>query len=189
MGAKGLATEKRILDAAERLFAKYGFTAVTMKDIGAKACISRGGLYRHYSSPSAVFAAIINREQERAFDSLKRAKDGEISPDKILDVYLEHRMTHILENEVGIDNAITEFAANGVNGKELAEKRANDCLEVIEELISMGNKTGVYHCKDIKATAKQICWVIEGMFKHSAIIPITEKDIQNQIKLINRMLK
>ena len=82
-----------------------------------------------------------------------------------------------------------EFAANGVNGKELAEKRANDCLEVIEELISMGNKTGVYHCKDIKATAKQICWVIEGMFKHSAIIPITEKDIQNQIKLINRMLK
>ena len=98
-------------------------------------------------------------------------------------------MTHILENEVGIDNAITEFAANGINGKELTVKRANDCLKVIEELISMGNTAEVYHCKNVKATAKQICWIIEGMFKHSAIIPITEKDIQNQMKLIIKMLK
>lgn len=189
LGAKGMATDKRILDAAERLFAERGFTAVTMKDICAEAFISRGGLYRHYSSTSAVFAAIIDREQQRAFVSLQRAKDGEVSPDKILKVYLEHRMNNILENSFGIDNAITEFASNGKNGRELAEKRAKDCLKIIEELIKMGNKTEVYHCKDVKATAKQICFIIEGMCKHSVILPITEKDVENQMKLISKMLK
>ena len=189
MGAKGIATDKRILDAAESLFAMRGFTAVTMKDICAAAFISRGGLYRHYSSTAAVFTAIIEREQEKAYAALKRAKDGEVSPDKILDVYLEHRRNCILESDFGIDNAITEFASNAVNGREIAKKRAEDCLKVIEELIRMGNKKEVYACKEVKATARQICWIIEGMCKHSVIIPVTEKDVQGQIKLINKMLK
>lgn len=189
MGAKGIATDNRILDAAEKLFAKSGFTAVTMKDICAAAVISRGGLYRHFSSTSMVFAAIIKREQSRALDALQRAKDGDVSPDKILEVYLEHRMSRILDEDFGIDNAITEFAANAENGKEIATKRAEDCLKVIEGLIRMGNKSGVYNCKDVKATARQICWIIEGMFKHSAIIPVTQKDVDNQVKLINKMLK
>lgn len=184
-----MATDKRILDAAEKLFAERGFSAVTMKDICAEAFISRGGLYRHYSSPSVVFSAIIEREQQRAFASLQRAKDGEVSPDKILEVYLEHRMNNILGNAFGIDNAITEFASNGKDGRAIAEKRAADCLKIIEELIHMGNKIEVYHCKDVKATAKQICFIIEGMCKHSVILPITEKDVESQMKLINKMLR
>lgn len=184
-----MATDKRILDAAEMLFAKSGFTAVTMKDICAAAFISRGGLYRHYSSTAMVFTAIIEREQERAFAALERAKEGEVSVDKILEVYLEHRMNRILDEAFGIDNAITEFASNAPNGREIAQKRATDCLKIIEELIRIGNKSGVYNCKDVKATAKQICWIIEGMYKHSVIIPVTEKDVENQMKLINKMLK
>ena len=189
MGAKGLATDKRILDAAERLFSERGFSAVTMKDICAEAYISRGGLYRHYSSTSVVFTSIIEREQERALASLQRAKAGEVSPDKILDVYLEHRMSNIVEHSFGIDNAITEFAMNGKNGKEVVEKRAMDCLGIIEELIRMGNEKEIYFCKDIKSTAKQICWIIEGMCKHAVIIPVTQKDIDSQMKLIHKMLK
>ena len=189
MGTKGMATDKRILDAAERLFSQRGFTAVTMKDICIAAYISRGGLYRHYSSTAIIFTSIIAREQEKAFDALKRAKDGEVSADKILDVYIEHRLKRILNEDFGIDNAITEFAANTQNGKEIAVKRAEDCIKVIDELIKTGNKTGVYNCRNTRATAKQICWIIEGMNKHSAIVPVTEKDVENQIKLINKMLR
>ena len=184
-----MATDKRILDAAENLFAMRGFTAVTMKDLCADAFISRGGLYRHYSSTAAVFTAIIEREQKNAYAALQRAKDGEVSPDRILEVYIEHRMNQILESDFGIDNAITEFASNTKDGREIAKKRAEDCIKIIEELIRMGNKTEVYDCKDVKATARQICWIIEGMCKHSVIIPITEKDIESQIKLIKKMLK
>ena len=189
MGAKGIATDTRILDAAEKLFSEKGFTAVTMKDLCAEAYISRGGLYRHYSSTAVVFTAIIQREQQRALESLKRARDGEISPDKILFVYLEHRMRNILNSKFGIDNAITEFSINTENGREVAEKRAKDCLEIVQELIRMGNLKKVFHCKDVKATARQICWIIEGMCKHSVIIPVTESDVTMQLKLIKRMLK
>ena len=189
MGAKGLATDKRILDAAQELFSERGFSAVTMKDICLEAHISRGGLYRHYSSTSIIFTAIIEREQKMAFASLQRAKDGEVSPDKILNVYLEHRMNNILESTFGIDNAITEFASNSKGGAEIAKKRAKDCLKVIEELIEMGNEKGIYNCKHVRSTAKHICFVIEGMCKHSVILPVTQKDVDGQMKLINKMLK
>ena len=184
-----MATDKRILDAAEKLFAERGFTAVTMKDICAEAFISRGGLYRHYSSTSVIFTAIIDREQEMAFASLDKAREGEISPDKILEVYLEHRMNSILNHKFGIDNAITEFVSNGKNGREIAEKRGADCMKIVEELICMGNECGVYHCENVKATAKQICFIIEGMCKHSVVFPITENDVKDQLELIVKMLK
>lgn len=58
MGAKGIATDTRILDAAEKLFSEKGYTAVTMKDLCAEAYISRGGLYRHYSSTAVVLSLI-----------------------------------------------------------------------------------------------------------------------------------
>jgi hypothetical protein len=98
-------------------------------------------------------------------------------------------MRNILNSKFGIDNAITEFAMNTENGREVAEKRAKDCLEIVQELIRMGNLKKVFHCKDVKATARQICWIIEGMCKHSVIIPVTESDVTMQLKLIKRMLK
>lgn len=189
MGAKGMATDTRILDAAEKLFSERGFTAVTMKDICIDANISRGGLYRHFSSTAIIFNSIIEREQKKAHGALKRAKDGEVPADKILSVYLEHRMNRLLKDDFGIDNAITEFAANTDYGKEVAVKRAQDCLSIIEELIRTGNETEVFNCKDVEATARQICFIVEGMNKHSAIMPVTEKDVESQMKLINNMLK
>lgn len=189
MSSKGMATDKRILDAAEKLFIENGFTAVTMKKISTESMISRGGLYRHYSSTSTIFAAVIEREQKKALASLKRAKDGEIAPNKILEVYIQHRMDSILHRDLGIDNAIVEFAICGENGKEIAEKRAKNSVAIIEELITMSNQNGVYHCKNVKAAAKHICFIIEGMCKHSVIMPLTKTDVESQFRLIRDMLK
>lgn len=189
MSSKGTATSNRILDIAETLFAQHGFTAVTMKDISEKACLSRGGLYRHYNSTSQIFTAIVEREQQNAFAALNRARAGEIAPELILDVYLKHRLNSLLEKDSCIDIAITEFAVNGENGKTISKKRAKDCLNITTELITMGVENGVYNCRCVKAVAKQICFIIEGMCRHSVIIPIKQKDIDEQMRLINKMLR
>ena len=50
MGKKGEITKQFILDKAFGLFAENGFHRVTMKDICDRTDLSRGGLYRYYSS-------------------------------------------------------------------------------------------------------------------------------------------
>lgn len=55
MSAKGDKTKELICSEAYKLFAEKGFKEVTMKDICEKTGLSRGGLYRHYSSTEEIF--------------------------------------------------------------------------------------------------------------------------------------
>ena len=60
MSRKGDDTRKMILESASELFAEKGFKDVSMSDICEKTGLSRGGLYRHYSSTSEIFREIIS---------------------------------------------------------------------------------------------------------------------------------
>jgi len=56
---------RRVLDAAERLFAEREPTTVTMEDIARAAGVGRATLYRRYPDPTAVAVALLD-EHERA---------------------------------------------------------------------------------------------------------------------------
>jgi TetR/AcrR family transcriptional repressor of uid operon len=53
----------RILDAAERVFARSGFHAATMHDVAAEAGMSPGNLYRYFSSKDAIIAGMAERDR------------------------------------------------------------------------------------------------------------------------------
>ncbi|MGX5736880.1 TetR/AcrR family transcriptional regulator [Bosea thiooxidans] len=53
----------RILDAAERVFARAGFHAATMQDVAAEAGMSPGNLYRYFSSKDAIIAGMSERDR------------------------------------------------------------------------------------------------------------------------------
>ena len=46
--------KKEIREAAKRVFLKKGFTATTIEDVIAEVGMSKGGVYRHYKSTSAM---------------------------------------------------------------------------------------------------------------------------------------
>ncbi|MFJ4652515.1 TetR/AcrR family transcriptional regulator [Nocardia sp. NPDC088792] len=56
---------ERILDAAARLFAEHGVTAVGMADIAKAAGCSRATLYRYFENRQAVRVAFVHRETRR----------------------------------------------------------------------------------------------------------------------------
>jgi TetR/AcrR family transcriptional repressor of uid operon len=53
----------RILDAAERVFARAGFHAATMQDVAAEAGMSPGNLYRYFASKDAIIAGMAERDR------------------------------------------------------------------------------------------------------------------------------
>jgi AcrR family transcriptional regulator len=56
--------ERRIVKAAERLFAKKGFAEVAMEDVAARAGLAVGTIYNYFPSKSALLLAIVRRESE-----------------------------------------------------------------------------------------------------------------------------
>jgi AcrR family transcriptional regulator len=55
---RGLKTRDQIVGTAKRLFAKHGYSGVSIEDVLAACSISRGALYHHFPSKEALFEAV-----------------------------------------------------------------------------------------------------------------------------------
>lgn len=53
-------TNKRILNAAVRLFSTQGYNAASVDDICKKAGVSKGAFYHHFASKQALFLALLD---------------------------------------------------------------------------------------------------------------------------------
>jgi AcrR family transcriptional regulator len=68
---------ERVLDAAGRLFAQHGYTAVTLRDIGAAAGIRHASLYHHVpGGKEALFVEVTERNLRRHRAGLAQAIAG-----------------------------------------------------------------------------------------------------------------
>ena len=66
----------RILDAAERCFARSGFQGATMAEICADAGVSAGGAYLYFRSKEDLIAGIAERDRERIAGDFARLADA-----------------------------------------------------------------------------------------------------------------
>ena len=75
--AESANTPDLILDAAERLFARQGFTATTIKQIGKEAHVNPALLYYYYDSKETLYRAMLQRILgqllARGTDAIERA--------------------------------------------------------------------------------------------------------------------
>lgn len=177
MGTKGDAARERILFSARELFAAKGYSGVTMKDICESVGMSRGGVYRHYPSTEAIFAELIENEQKTALRALRTAEKNGVSPASIILTYVKNRIDVTLDKRGNIENAITEFAANSEEGKRILADRARLCIRILSEQIERGKRLGHFSAPDSETAARHIVWLLEGMAKHSALMPLKPEDI------------
>lgn len=79
---KGQRTARRILDAAERLFAQQGYAATSLRDIAAAAEIQQPGLYKHFASKEDLYRQVYQRALEPVTDLMDRllAEGGSAVP-------------------------------------------------------------------------------------------------------------
>lgn len=78
--SKGDRTALRIMDAAEKLFASHGFQATSLRDIAAEAGLQQPGLYNHFASKEALYAAVLERSLRPMEERIRRLLDAPASP-------------------------------------------------------------------------------------------------------------
>ncbi|MBE6937294.1 MAG: TetR/AcrR family transcriptional regulator [Ruminococcaceae bacterium] len=188
MGTKGDAARERILFCARELFAAKGYSRVTMKDICESVGMSRGGVYRYFPSTEAIFGALIEKEQNTALRALRVAEKNGVSPASILMTYIKNRIDMTLDKNGNIENAITEYAANSEEGKRILAERARLCVRIVAEQIERGRRAGQFTAQDSESAARIIVWLLEGMAKHNALIPLTRADINGLLRHVSGIL-
>jgi AcrR family transcriptional regulator len=76
-------TQQRLLDAAQKVFAKKGLDGASVEDIAAAAGYTRGAFYSNFASKSDLFIAMLRRDHDRADAEFFALRDDNLSLDYI----------------------------------------------------------------------------------------------------------
>ncbi len=71
--AKSAVSQKRVLDAAAKIFRDYGYAGATMRVIAEEAGLKAGSLYYHYQSKDALIGAVLDLGMNVAIEAMKTA--------------------------------------------------------------------------------------------------------------------
>ena len=118
-----------ILDAAERVFMRYGYRQSNMELLAQEAGLSRQGLYLFFRSKGAVFGAVIERIQH---DSLQKALDAGDKARR-----RGHSAPDIVTAQIIVRaNAFLERLKESPHVAELNEESNRQCPEIVQEYSS-----------------------------------------------------
>ncbi len=95
-------TRKRILDAAEQLFAANGFHRTSLRDITTRAGVNIASVNYHFGSRQALVREVIerrlvpvNQERMRRFEALEARERGQVTVKDILVAFVEPSVTFL----------------------------------------------------------------------------------------------
>ncbi|MDO4489101.1 MAG: TetR/AcrR family transcriptional regulator [Eubacteriales bacterium] len=185
-GSKKERTREGILDAAYVLFARDGFSKITMKDICEASGLSRGGLYSHFGSTREVFEAIlikINQKDEMNFaGEMAEGIPATIILDRALKL-MRYEMEHA---EDSLSLAMYEYACTCDADQmdhfnKIGEKKWTD-------LIEYGKARGEFNEVETAEIVNVILYAYQGVRMWSRIVSMTPEVFETVINHIRKQL-
>ncbi len=163
--------KEQILNAATRLFAKYGLKKTSVADIAGEAGVGKGTLYLFFESKEALFENVVRREAFHFLEKLKKAIGNEISASDKLRVFMITHFT-LLDEVVNLHHM-----AGGIMmelwpevRKALADFRKEE-MSIIASILLEGEQNGEFEVNDIDLVsvalgaaleALDVPWVLDG---------------------------
>ncbi|WP_341909466.1 TetR/AcrR family transcriptional regulator [Ferrovibrio terrae] len=77
---KHAATRAALLATARALFAEKGYAATGTEEVVARAAVTRGALYYHFTDKQALFSAVVEQVGQEVLDEIERAASKAKSP-------------------------------------------------------------------------------------------------------------
>ncbi len=81
-------TKKRILETALELFAQSGYLGTSMSDIAKQLGITKGALYKHYTSKQEILDSIVERMNKMDYERAEEYEMPETEPDGFAEAYM-----------------------------------------------------------------------------------------------------
>ena len=81
-------TKERILETALELFAQSGYLGTSMSDIAKQLGITKGALYKHYTSKQEILDSIVEQMNKMDYERAKEYEMPETEPDNYAEAYV-----------------------------------------------------------------------------------------------------
>lgn len=112
-------TRERLLDAAQDVFAREGYTAASCEQIAEHAEFSKGAIYSNFEGKEALFLELLARNMEREKQAMREIGAHSTSAQEILDGVV--RQFSRFEDKLDRCLLVTEFQMEAGRREEVAK--------------------------------------------------------------------
>jgi TetR/AcrR family transcriptional regulator len=134
---------ERILAAAEALFSKHGFDAVSINAIAAHAGVSKANVFHHFNSKDELYIAVLREACRDAAENLHHLQhDDRPFPERLAEFAREH-LSHIMQRHE-VTRLIQREMLNNQPGRaqDIAEKVFGDIFQRLVQILREGQACG-----------------------------------------------
>lgn len=148
-------TRDLILDAADRLLARYGYRKMSVDDIAREVGIGKGTIYLHFSSKEEVALSRIDRVIEQLKDRLlEMARSADPAPERLRRMLLERVLYRFDAVQHYTESLNDIFATVRPGLLARRERHFADEAVIFAEVLKEGRRAGVFAFRDPRATAR-----------------------------------
>ena len=162
------AVKDGILDATDRLLARFGYRKMTVEDIAVEAGIGKGTIYLHFSSKEEVVLSHIDRIVERLQDRLKEIAHSEQTAGERLRLMLLTRVLFRFDSIQHYTQSLNDLLAALRPG--LLRRRAQYFeaeAQIFAAVLTAGRAAGEFNFDDEHATAHALLQATNGLLPYS----------------------
>jgi TetR/AcrR family fatty acid metabolism transcriptional regulator len=180
-----------ILDATDRLMARYGYKKMTMDDLAAEVGIGKGSIYLHFSSKEEIALARIDRIVERLKQRLVEIAAANISVEAKVRQMLVERVLFRFDSVQHYTQSLNDLLAS-LRPRLLARRRQyfEDEAKIIAEALSEGQASGVFSAGDPVGKAHLLLLGTNSLLPYSlSTVELGErKDIEEKTRKLADLL-
>jgi AcrR family transcriptional regulator len=162
------AVKDAILDATDRLLARFGYRKMTVEDIATDAGIGKGTIYLHFSSKEEVVLSHIDRIVDRLRDRLTEIAHSDSTAGNRLRLMLLTRVLFRFDSIQHYTQSLNDLLASLRPG--LLRRRAEYFeaeAQIFAEVLTAGRQSGEFSFDDAHATAHALLQATNGLLPYS----------------------
>lgn len=176
----------RILDAAERCFARAGIHRTTMQDVASEAGMSPGNLYRYFPSKDALAAGLAERDRAQLAADFAYLADA----DDFIAAFKALGRKHFMEEPRERSVLCLEIWAEATRNPSFAEMThafERELVGRLSELFAAAQARGRLPASlDPRAAAVMVSTLANGLFVRRAVAP--EFDAEREVGAVLTMI-
>ena len=171
-------TRNLILDATDRLLARYGYKKMSMEDLAREVGIGKGTIYLYFSSKEEVALARIDRVIDRLRDRLQTIARSDASPAERLRRMLIERVMYRFDSVQHYTESLNAVMA-AIRPSLLERRKSHfaDEAQIFAGVLKSGKSLGAFTFKDPRATAEAMLLATTSLLPYSlSVKELGERD-------------
>ncbi|MFD2057753.1 TetR/AcrR family transcriptional regulator [Mesorhizobium calcicola] len=162
-GSDGEKTEAAIREAAINLIARFGYEAMSMRQLAAEVGVQAAALYRYFPTKEELLFTLMREHMEGLTDAWEAARPASTDPVRRLSAYVENHIAFHIERRHATHVSNMEL-------RSLSPERLTQILRMrtayekeLRAILRDGAEAGVFSIDDTGLTAMALIQMMTGV--------------------------